>query len=334
MKQHRFLPYLWLLTLVLWLLIGCASEPTAISQTVETRTETVIQTRVVEVGGETIVEEVQVTRIVSVEAFATGSPVTNPGSQVANSSPLNQPAPQRLIIKDGRMVLQVLDADAAAQQAINHTIELGGYIISQRVWTGERGYRFARIQAAVPVHQFENALSAFRTLGTVMDESATGQDVTDEYVDLNSHLGNLYATQEQYRVFLGQATNISETLRVYNELVKVETEINAIQGRINYLSDRAAFSTISLNIDPLIPTPTPTPTATPTPTPTPTPLPTPDTWRPGDTAQTALVQLQNTAQKSADFSIYNSIICGPWLLAAALLFFLVRWIRVRVRGQL
>ena len=174
--------------------------------------------------------------------------------------------------------------------------------------------------------QFEAAMRAFRTLGTVMDESASGEDVTDEYVDLNSRLGNLYATQERLRTFLDQATTISETLTVHEELTAIEAEISLVQGRINFLQDRAAFSTITVNLQPFIPTPTPTPT------PTATMIPTAESWRPGDTAQTALVQLQESGQSFFDFILYYGIICGPWILGVVLLTYLAirgyyRWSR-------
>jgi hypothetical protein len=103
------------------------------------------------------------------------------------------------------------------------------------------------------------------------------------------------------------------------ELKQVEEEIAVIQGRINFLQDRSAFSTIDLTINPWIPTPTATATATATPTPTATPLPTAEVWRPGDTARVAAVQLQDSAQNTADFAIYNGIVCGPWLLLLFLL---------------
>lgn len=64
---------------------------------------------------------------------------------------------------------------------------------------------------------------------------------------------------------------------------------------------------------PFIPTPTPLPTRTPT------PLPTPEGWRPQDTAETAVTLLQNNAQDTADFFIYNTIVCGPWLLLLAIM---------------
>lgn len=319
MRSQRIFTVLPMLLLLVMGLIAC--QPQTV---VETRVVEVMATRVVEVEGEqvvvTMVVEVMGEEVIlAVTNEPIGSPGGNSGNQIASNDPTSLQPQQRLIIKDGQMALMVTDTDAAAQEAINLTTELGGYVINQRIWDGERGYRFATIKVAVPVAEFGNAMFAFRTLGTVTDESATGEDVTDEYVDLNSHLGNLYATQEQLRIFLEQAKNITETLTVYEELVKVEEEINAIQGRINYLADRSAFSTINLDINPWIPTPTPTSTPTPTPTPTHTPLPTPDVWEPGDTAKTALVQLQNTAQDAADKGIYSSIVCGPWLFAAAIL---------------
>ena len=100
---------------------------------------------------------------------------------------------------------------------------------------------------------------------------------------------------------------MDETLKVNDELKSVEEEIAVIQGRLNYLGNRAAFSTIDLNIQPWIPTPTPSPTPTATPTATPTPLPTPETWRPADTAKVAGVELQESAQDTADFFIYYSM---------------------------
>lgn len=321
MKKRQIFTLLPLLIFILVGVMACQPEVVEVTKIV-TEAQEVVVTQVVEVEGEVVVMEVVVEATPGVTAAATGAPANVTGD-IASNDPTQLQAQQRLIIKDGRMSLMVTNTDAAAQEAINLITELGGYVINQRIWDGERGYRFATLQVAVPVAEFGNAMFAFRTLGTVTDESATGEDVTDEYVDLNSHLGNLYATQEQLRVFLEQATNITETLTVYAELVKVEQEINAIQGRINYLADRSAFSTINLDINPFIPTPTPTATATPTPTPTSTPLPTPDVWRPGDTAQTALVQFQNTAQKTADAGIYGSIVCGPWLVAAALLSLLV-----------
>lgn len=222
-------------------------------------------------------------------------------------------AQQRLIIKDGRMDVSVEDTETAVAEATDLTLQLDGYIISQQVWDDDRGYRHATMRVGVPVLRFEGAMQAFRELGAVTNESASGEDVTDQYVDLQSRLDNLIATRDRLRTFLEDATTIEEALRINEELKVVEEEIAVIQGRLNFLADRAAFSTISLSLNPWVPTPTPSPT------PTNTPIPTAQAWNPGDTAQLAAVDLQESAQETADFGIYYGIVCGPWLLLFGLL---------------
>jgi hypothetical protein len=242
------------------------------------------------------------------------------GEDALADAPLPIRQPGRLIIKSATMAVTVMETDQALERAVQVAVDYGGYIISQRVWDGSDKYRYATLTLAVPVAQFEAAMRSLRTLGTVSSETAAGQDVTDEFVDLNSRLGNLQATQQRLRTFLDQATTITETLAVHEELRRVEDQIGLIQGRMNYLQDRALYSTISLALNPWIPTPTPslmptvTPTPTLTPTPTPTPTATPAVWRPGETAGTAAKQLQRSSQSTADWLIYNGIICGPWLL--------------------
>ena len=157
-----------------------------------------------------------------------------------------------------------------------------------------------------------------------------GMMFTDEFVDLNSRLDNLEATRQRLQSFLDQAETVEQALAVNEELKTIEEEMALIQGRINFLSDRASFSTIDLTLDPWIPTPTPSPTPTVTPTYTPTPIPTPNVWNPGDTAGAAAVQLQNTAQGTADFFIYNGIVCGPWLLLLALLAYIAWRLSLRL----
>jgi hypothetical protein len=137
---------------------------------------------------------------------------------------------------------------------------------------------------------------------------------------------------------LESADEVAEILAINQEMKKVEEELEIIQGRMTFLEDRAAVSTINLTINPWIPTATPTATSTSTPTPTstptytPTPLPTPDDWRPGDTAVTALVDLENTSTSVADFAIYNGIACGPWLLLTGIVSF-VFWRILRRRVE-
>ena len=238
----------------------------------------------------------------------------------------------RIVIKEGELEIMVEDTDTAVDAALDIARTFNGYVLKQRVWDGEdRRYRYADISFGVPSDDFEGLTQALKTLGTVQNETVNGQDKTDEYADQISHLESLYETQERMRTFLDRADNITETLTVHQELIKIEEEIGVVQGRANYLANRASTGTVTLKLVPYIPTPTPTPTLTPTPTSTPTPLPTPAEWRPGDTAETAVVRLQNSTQSVADVVIYLSIVICPWLLLLALIGFVVWRVYLRMK---
>lgn len=303
MNAKRLIGPAFLLACLMLILIACGAAEGPQAQVVEvTRvvTETVVET--VEIAG----EMVAVTRVV-VETIVVGEDGSMTAPQPIGTAVHQTAQQQRLIIKNGQMYIIVEDTDTAVNQATDTAVQLGGYIISQQAWD-DGAYRFATMRLAVPVRRFEDALRAFRALGTVTNEAASGEDVTDQYVDLQSRLENLIATRDRLRTFLDQATTIEEALRINDELKQVEEEIAVIQGRLNYLADRAAFSTIDLTLNPWIPTPTPSPT------PSPTPIPTAQAWHPGHTVQLAAVDLQETAQGTADFGIYYGIVCGPWLV--------------------
>jgi hypothetical protein len=156
---------------------------------------------------------------------------------------------------------------------------------------------------SIPVEQFERALSRLRGLSIkVLDETASGEDVTSQFVDLQSQLTNLQATRERIKGFLEQATTVDEALRINQELSNIEAQIEQIQGQIKYLSDRSAFSTITVNFEPDLP-----PVATPTPSPTPTP----DAWDPGKTFDDAKESVTYAYQGIVDFLIWFFVVLVP-----------------------
>jgi hypothetical protein len=246
--------------------------------------------------------------------------------------------PNRLIVKDAELKLLVSDTDAAIDRTTQVVADCAGYIISSRVWYEEwlgENYKYASITIGIPVDQFERAMRRLRNMALqVVDETAAGQDVTDEYVDLQSRLGNLEATRDRIREFLNQAQTVEESLRVNEELAAIEEQIEQVQGRMNYLFDRAAYSTITIQINPDLPQPTPTPippTPTPAPSPTPTPEPTPTPpWSPADTVQqagnTLTTTLRIVLRIVTELVIWFGMVILPLFGPPALIIWLIaRW---------
>lgn len=223
----------------------------------------------------------------------------------------------RMIVKNADVRLMVKDTDVAIDRATQIIGDAGGYIVSSRVWYQDyygNSLKYAAVTIGVPVDEFENVLSRLRGLAArVVDETAAGDDVTEQYVDLQSQLVNLEATRARIQEFLKDAKTIDEALRINQELANIESQIEQIKGRMNYLNDRSSYSTITVNFEPELPSLTPTPTATPYPTATPIP------WNPGETFGEAKSTVTVLYQGIANFLIWLGVVILPIILPPALI---------------
>jgi hypothetical protein len=228
----------------------------------------------------------------------------------------------RMIIKNAEIKLLVEKTDTAIDRSLQVVGDVGGYIISSKVWyqAGPDGtnYKYATISIGVPVEQFETAMRRLRGVALrVLDENASGQDVTSEYVDLQSQLGNLEVTRDRIRTFLDDAKTVEESLRINQELTNIEAQIEQVKGRMNFLSNRSAYSTITINLEPDIPPviPTATPTAMPTATPEP--------WNPGKTVSHATDAVTVIYQALIELAIWFFIVVVPLLVPPALVIWII-----------
>jgi hypothetical protein len=217
-----------------------------------------------------------------------------------------------MIIKNADMRLQVEDTDVAIDRTTQIVGDLGGYIISSRAWYQThydgKNYKYATLTMGMPVTQFEKALSRLRGLSVqVLDETASGEDVTNQYVDLQSQLTNLEATRDRIKSFLDEAKTVDEALRINQELATVEAQIEQIKGQMNYLQDRSAFSTITVNFEPKLPELTPEPTPTPSP------------WDPGKTFERAQKTVTKAYQGIVEMLIWVFVVFVPIFLPPVLI---------------
>ena len=239
------------------------------------------------------------------------------GVNTAIKNPVNASPYQanRMIIKNGEMSLMVANTDRAIDLVTSAAVDSGGYIVSAKTWVQD-GYKYATINMGVPSDQFEAVQRQLRTLAIeVLIDTSSGQDVSDEYVDLQSELTNLEATRARIREFLDKATKVEEALQVNAQLTEIEGQIGQVKGRMQYLKDRSAFSTILVNIEQQRPTPTPYPTATPT------------SWQPGETLSDAGDALGEILQGLGDLLIWLVVVVAPLAIPLVIVVLVVRRLR-------
>ena len=267
----------------------------------------------------------------SMAAAPTAAPAATQAPAATYSGPASAALPQsvaygpQMVIKNGDIRLLVKDADRALDGVTQIVGDVRGYVVSSRVWYQDyygTNYKYATLTMGVPVDQFENALRRLRALAVrVLDDTASGQDVTDQYVDLQSQLTNLEATRDRIRSFLAQAKTVDDALRINQQLSDVEGQIEKVKGQMNYLSNRSAFSTITINLEPELPKieMTPTPSATPVPIASLAP------WNPGETTQQATNTLVSAYRVIVDMLIWFFVVLLPIFGPPALVLWLIIW---------
>jgi hypothetical protein len=258
-------------------------------------------------------------------AKSVGTPVPSAAGQSVSSIGDISLTEGRKIIKSGDMTLLVEDTDRAVDKVTEIAVLAGGYIISSQT-TVKGGFKFATLNLGVPVERFEDVQRQLRAMALqVLSDTTSGKDVTEEYVDTQSKLTNLEATQARIREFLDRATTVEEALKVNAQLTEIEAQISQTKGRLNYLAGRSAFSTLNVNLEPQRPTPTPTPTATPTPTPTPA------VWRPGETFREASSALGTLTRLLGDLLIWLVVVVLPFVVLVGLVIAFFVWLLRRLR---
>jgi hypothetical protein len=161
---------------------------------------------------------------------------------------------------------------------------------------------------------FAATFPAFK--GKLTNENETVQNVTTQYVDLQSRLKNLRTEQQRLLQLMSQAQNLSDTLTLQDKLTDVEGQIEQIEGQINQLSSQTAYSMVTVNLASTTPPP-PAPPAPPKP------------WSPGDVFGAALSTLVFILQVLANILIWVAVFAVFWVPAAVVAYL---WRRRRLRS--
>jgi hypothetical protein len=154
------------------------------------------------------------------------------------------------VIKTAETTVRVADGhlDRAVTQAGTIAGRAGGYVTQSSVSGGRAPD--ALVVVRVPAARLER-------VGRERSQTITGQDVTQEYVNLNARLVNLGAQETVMRRLMGRAQTIAQSIEVQNQLSRVELQIEELTGQLLYLRNRTALSTITLRLTEAVPPPPP-----------------------------------------------------------------------------
>ncbi|WP_292463273.1 DUF4349 domain-containing protein [Methanolobus sp.] len=149
------------------------------------------------------------------------------------------------------MTLEVDEVPAAIEQISASARAFGGYVSGSSVYshTYDSGtWKDGYITVRVPEAEHPLFLEEVGKLGEVTSRSVSGQDVTEEYIDVTARLENLKKQEQRLHEVLNMSRTVEEVLSVEKEIERVRGEIDSLTGRLNYLNDRVEYSTISIRL--------------------------------------------------------------------------------------
>jgi len=221
------------------------------------------------------------------------------------------------IIKNGNITAKVDNAEETAGKISDLAGRYEGFVQSSNIYESSTGAKSGTVIIRIPVDGFEAAFAEIKTLATqVVSESVSGQDVTEQYVDIQSRLKNKEAEEAQYLDILNQATSVEDILMVTERLSWVRQEIEQLQGRLNYLENMTDMSTISAYISEEEKIEIPV-----------------DKWRPIDTIRQSFRAMIAGLQGLANMGIWIVMFAALIALPIAIIVFLIIWIVKKIKNR-
>lgn len=150
----------------------------------------------------------------------------------------------RLVIQDTSLSLQVKDVSKTINSILDATKNLGGFLINSSLNKPEAAAS-GNISVRVPEAKRQEALEIFKKFAVkVVSESVSGNDVTDQYVDLESRLEVLNKTKTKYEEILLKADKVVDIMSVQEQLIFLQSQIDDLKGQQKYFEQSAKLSKV------------------------------------------------------------------------------------------
>ena len=236
----------------------------------------------------------------------------------APGTPAPPPAAQsRKLIRTVELELAVKDTVSAARRVQEIVTSHGGFVESLNAQRVETLMHY-EMTLRLPAERLDEALAAIKGLAVRIDrEQLATEDATSRYVDLQSRLRTLTATEAELRELLAESRErgrkVEDVMAVYRELTEIRGQIEQIQGQLQSIDRLAALSTLHLRLRPDVAA---------------APIVRTDEWRPLETIRASARALLKILQFLVNALIIAVIVVLPILLP---LWLLLRFLKRRKR---
>lgn len=158
----------------------------------------------------------------------------------------------RKLIKNVNMDVETEGFDELVATVEQKVDALGGYIENINVYNGSSRYgstnKNANMTIRIPKDKLDEFVTKVAEVSNVVSRDESTQDVTMQYVDLESHKKALVTEQERLLELLGQAESVEDIIAIEERLSQVRYELESMESQLRTYDNLVDFSTVYLNI--------------------------------------------------------------------------------------
>ncbi|KOR80841.1 hypothetical protein AM232_22200 [Bacillus sp. FJAT-21352] len=156
---------------------------------------------------------------------------------------------ERKVIHQAQLELKVKNLEKAQMKIENKAAEYGGYVVESNVYREDEELVEGTITVRVPEAHFQDFLTDSEgEASEVVGRNVTGQDVTEQYVDLKARLKSKRAVEERLLAFMKDAEKTEDLLKISSDLAVVQEEIEQLTGQMKYLENQTSYSTVTITL--------------------------------------------------------------------------------------
>jgi hypothetical protein len=156
----------------------------------------------------------------------------------------------RKIIQNISLTLEVSNVQESLDRVVAIGHDFGGYTVETHLYKDGALFK-GRLTLKIPQDKVYDAIDMMAQTGQITNKNISTSDVTEEYYDSQARLEVLTKKEERLISFMDQAKDISEVVLLENELTKVRSDIEVLQGRMNYLKNATSYSQIQIRLVPI-----------------------------------------------------------------------------------
>ncbi|MFA7467382.1 MAG: DUF4349 domain-containing protein, partial [Desulfotomaculaceae bacterium] len=151
------------------------------------------------------------------------------------------------IIRTVTLSIIVPDVEKTVTEIEAMLKKVNGYVQDANLWQSDNNLQ-GHLTLRVPSSEVDGFIPRLESLGRVERKNVSGQDVTEEYYDVEARKNNLKKQEARYLELLDKANTVKEMLEIESELARVRGEIESMEARLKVLDNRVDLATITLEL--------------------------------------------------------------------------------------